>query len=35
MLIFLERKRLGQIVVVGRKILTTNEVGCYTMSLVG
>jgi hypothetical protein len=33
-LIFLERKRFGEIVVRGRKILLTNEVGRYRMPLV-
>jgi len=35
MLILLERKRSGEIVVAGRKIFTTNEVGSYRMPLVG
>ena len=35
LLIFLERKRFGEIVVGRRKILITNEVGCYRVPLVG
>jgi len=35
LLILLERKRFGKIVVGGRKIFTTNEVGCYRVPLVG
>ena len=35
MSILVERKRSGEIVVAGRKILTTNEVGSYRMPLVG
>ena len=35
LLVFLKRKRFGEIVVGGRKILTTNEVGRYRMPLVG
>ena len=34
LLILLERKRFGEIVVRGRKILMTNEVGRYRMPLV-
>jgi hypothetical protein len=35
LLILLERKRFGEIVVGGRKIFTTNEVGRYRVPLVG
>ena len=34
LLIFLERKRFGEIVVGRRKILTTNEAGRYRVPLV-
>lgn len=34
LLVFLERKRFGEIVVGGRKILSTNEVGGYEVPLI-